>query len=141
MTNKEIAQHICEGLYGNGDTSLVDRYFAEDFVSHDPVPGFPADREGVRNHVEAIHGAMDVEQSEATHLLAEGDDVAVHWRITGTHTGEYIGIPATNRRVDTNGIVIYRFRDGKVVEEWQRSDDLGMMQQLGVLPDEFGAPA
>ena len=137
MTNKDIVRHVSEGLYGQGDLSLVDRYFSEDFVNHDPDPGFAGDREGTRQSVGAIHAALSDVEATATHLVAEGDFVAVRWRVTGRHTGAYGTIPATGRKIDVNGIGIYRLSDGKIVEEWHRSDDLSLMQQLGVMPEQM----
>ena len=137
MTNKDIVRHVSEGLYGQGDTRLVDRYFAEDYVTHDPDPGVGNDREGLRQSVEAIHAALSDIEATATHLVAEGDLVAVRWRVTGRHTGPFLGMPATGRQIDVNGIGIYRLREGQIVEEWHRTDTLAMMQQLGMLPEEM----
>ena len=66
--------------------------------------------------------------------VAERDKVVSRWTATGTHTGDLMGIPPTGRRVDISGVTINRFSGGKIVEDWYQSDDLGMMQQLGVVP-------
>ena len=67
-------------------------------------------------------------------LIAEGDIVAGRMTTTGTHRGEFMGIPPTGKRVTFSEIHIVRIADGKAVEHWGNSDDLGMMQQLGVIP-------
>ncbi len=64
-------------------------------------------------------------------LLAEGDLVAARWTSEGTNTGPWVGTPATAKRATFSGVNIFRFKDGKVVERWNHSDDLGLMQQLG----------
>jgi len=67
-------------------------------------------------------------------IIAEGDKVAARWTSTGTHKGELMGIPSTGKKVMVTGIVINHFADGKIVDDWESYDILGMMQQLGVIP-------
>ena len=67
-------------------------------------------------------------------LVAEGDKVALHWSCSGTHTGEWMGIPPTGKRVTWSGIGIHRVVGGKIVESWDMVDNLGLMQQLGIVP-------
>ena len=73
--------------------------------------------------------------------IAEGDMVATRWRVTGTHTGELMGIPATGRRSEISGITINCFSGDRIAEDWYQSDDLGIMQQLGVIhwPEEVSS--
>jgi steroid delta-isomerase-like uncharacterized protein len=63
-------------------------------------------------------------------LIAEGDEVAERWTIRGTHRGDFMGVPATNKQVTVSGIDVYRYAGGKRVETWSQYDSLGMMQQL-----------
>jgi steroid delta-isomerase-like uncharacterized protein len=67
-------------------------------------------------------------------LIAEGDKVARRYTFRGTHQGDFMGIPATGKRVSWTGILIDRIKDGKFVEGWGNTDDLGLMQQLGAIP-------
>lgn len=66
--------------------------------------------------------------------IAEGDKVVTHWTWTGTHKGEFMGIPATGKKVEVEVVSISHFAGDKVVESWDYVDTLGMMQQLGVVP-------
>ncbi len=66
--------------------------------------------------------------------IAETDKVVTRWTARGTHRGQLMGIPATNRSVTWAGITIHRIADGRVAESWVSSDALGLMQQLGVSP-------
>ena len=66
--------------------------------------------------------------------LADGDKVATRWTATGTHTGELMGIPPTGKQVTVTGMDINRLVGGKIVEHWGEFDQMGMMQQLGVVP-------
>jgi predicted ester cyclase len=67
-------------------------------------------------------------------MIAEGDQVVTKKTFTGTHTGEFAGIPATGNKVTLQFVDIMRVRDGKIVEHWNCIDQLSFMQQLGVLP-------
>jgi len=95
---------------------------------------------------EEIRGLKDYKQSSESYnalpdfhftiddMVAEGDKVAVRFTLTGTHKGEIMGIPPTNKKLTMWGIIIYRVVGGKFVEGWERADTLGLMQQLGVVP-------
>jgi len=67
-------------------------------------------------------------------MFAEEDRVVLRWSASGTHQGEFFGITPTNRQITANGMAIYRFADGKIVEEWMNTDMLGLLRQLGVVP-------
>ena len=68
-------------------------------------------------------------------LIAEGDKVVTRWRARGTHQGELMGIPPSGNPVEVTGITIHRIEGGKVVETWANYDALGMMQQVGAVPE------
>ena len=67
-------------------------------------------------------------------MIAEGDKVVSRWTGTGTHQGEFMGIPSTGNKVTVTGIGIDRLVDGKIVEHWEQFDTMGMMQQIGAIP-------
>ena len=69
-------------------------------------------------------------------LIAEGDRVVIRWTGTGTHSGEFMGVPATGVKISVTGIAIDRIEGGKIVEHWEQFDTLGMMQQLGAIPSQ-----
>lgn len=71
---------------------------------------------------------------EILDTVADGDRVAMRFRVTGTHRGEFQGIPPTGRTMKTQGMTILHFRDGKIAERWNQFDQMGLLQQLGVLP-------
>jgi predicted ester cyclase len=72
-------------------------------------------------------------------VIAEGDRVAVRGYFTGTHNGEFMNIPATGKQINVAYMATYRLENGKVVENWVQMDMLGMMQQLGVIPQPGAA--
>ena len=79
-------------------------------------------------------GFPDLE-STIEDLIAERDKVVAHWRAHATHQGEYMGIPPTGNRVNFIGISIYRIEEGQIAESWGLSDDLGLMRQIGAIPE------
>lgn len=136
--NKAALDRANEILNG-ADVDLVDEVFSEDFVEHNPMPGAGSDREGFRQMVQAMRAAFPDFRTEVHHQVAEGDYVVEHWTSSGTHQSEFFGVPPTGNVVSIEGMDLSRLADGKIVEHWTQMDSLGMMQQLGVIPDE--APA
>jgi predicted ester cyclase len=117
------------------DWSVLDEYIAEDFVAHNPpIPGVSLDRDGMKQAAEIFRVATPG-QHEITMQVAEGDLVVSHIVGRGVHDGELLGIPATNREVETAGIAIHRVRDGKIVEYWSVVDVARVLQHVGALPE------
>jgi predicted ester cyclase len=138
--NKDLIRRYIEAVDKNhtSDWSILDEYIAEDFVAHDPpLPGVSLDREGMKQAAEIFRVATPG-RHEITMQVAEGDLVVSRIVGRGVHEGELLGIPATKRDVETDGIAIHRIRDGKIVEYWVVVDVARVLQQVGALP---GPPA
>jgi predicted ester cyclase len=138
--NKELIQRYVQALDDNhtSDWSILDEYIAEDFVAHNPpVPGVTLDREGMKQAAEIFRVATPG-RHEIRMQIAEGDLVVSHIVGRGVHAGELLGIPATNKEVETEGIAIHRTRDGKIVEYWAVTDIARVLQQVGALPGPPG---
>jgi steroid delta-isomerase-like uncharacterized protein len=134
--NKALIRRFIDAIDANDsdDWSMIDEFVAEDFVAHNPpVPGVGLDREGLKQAAEIFRVATPGTH-EVTMQVAEDDLVVSRIVGRGTHAGELMGIPATNRPVETDGIVIHRVRDGKIVEYWSVVDVATVLQQVGVLP-------
>ena len=134
--NKALIRRYFEAIDANdsSDWSLIDEFVAEDFVAHNPpAPGVSLDREGVKQAAEIFRIATPGSH-EIPLQVAEGDLVVSHVVGRGLHAGELMGIPATNKHVETDGIVIHRVRDGMIVEYWSVVDIAHILQQIGVLP-------
>jgi predicted ester cyclase len=113
---------------------VIDEIVADDFVSHNAPPGLPPGREGVRVWASAFRAAFPDLWSKVEDVIVEGDRVVERFSGGGTHQGELFGIPPTGKQMRTTGINVLRVADGRVVEHWGNSDDLGVMRQLGVIP-------
>ena len=102
---------------------------------HHPVIG--GDIHGlkdIKKFVRDSYSAFSDPHRTIDDIIVEGDEAAVRFTITGTHSGAYMGIPLTNKKIAYWAIEINRFAGGKLVETWARMDTLGMMQQLGAIP-------
>jgi predicted ester cyclase len=135
--NKELIHRYIKAIDENqtSDWSILDEYIAEDFVAHDPpIPGVSLDREGMKQAAEIFRVATPG-RHEITMQVAEGDLVVSRIMGRGVHRGEILGIAATNKEVETDGIAIHRIREGKIVEYWVVVDIARVLQQVGVLPE------
>jgi hypothetical protein len=127
-------------LINDGDVEGFDRVMAADFVEHEETPGLAPTREGVKEFFAMYLAAFPDLRFDPQDVLSSGDKVVARARVTGTHQGEFLGIPPTGKRIDVQLIDIVRFGDdGLAHEHWGVLDALAMMQQLGVVPD--GGPA
>jgi predicted ester cyclase len=138
--NKDLIRRYVQAVDDNqtSDWSVIDEYLAEDFVAHNPpAPGVSLDREGMKQTAELFRVATPGTH-EIRMQVAEGDLVVSHIVGKGKHEGELMGIPATHKEVVTDGIVIHRVRDGKIVEYWSVVDVANILQQLGVMPGPPG---
>ncbi len=132
--NKAISRRILDELWNKGNLDIIDELFASDYVNHNAPPGLTPDREGFRQFVTMYRSAFPDVQMTIVDQIAEGDKVADRFIAQGPHTGELMGIPPTGKRSTVTGIIIGRYAGGKTVEVWSEFDQLGMLQQLGVVP-------
>jgi len=122
-------------LISAGDLQGFGALIADDLVEHDTAPGLEPTKEGVLQFFQMYRDGFPDLRMEAEQVFVNGDTVAVYYRATGTHSAEFMGIPATGKSVDVHGVDIVRFGDdGLAHEHWGVFDALGMMQQLGAIP-------
>jgi steroid delta-isomerase-like uncharacterized protein len=134
--NKGLARRSWE-IVTKGDLDTLDdalqKVYADDIVMHEPdedVRGI----EGMKQFVSMIRSAFPDLRVTLEDDIAEGNKVVSRWRAQGTHQGELMGIAPTGNQVAITGITIHRIEEGKIVEEWENWDALGMMQQIGAVP-------
>ena len=130
-TNIAAQEHLAQNVNAGNIDAAVES-FAQDAVDHDPAPDQPAGREGFKAFFTELTAAFPDAHIEPAHLVADDDNVAVAYILTGTHEGEFQGIAATGRKIEVRGLQIGRFENGQIVERWGSSDELGILQQLGV---------
>ena len=120
--------------------SVLDEFIASNFLNHDPSPGFTPDLEGLKQAYNHFLAANPDGYHVVEDMIAEGDKVMTRLSAYGTQTGELFGIPPTGKQVSMTAIAIHRVANGKIVEHWSELDNLGMMQQLGVVSSPEGPP-
>jgi steroid delta-isomerase-like uncharacterized protein len=134
--NKALIRRYIQAIDDNesGDWDILDDYIAEDFVAHNPpLPGVSLDREGMKQAAEIFRRATPG-RHEIPMQVAEADLVVSRVIGRGRHEGELMGIPATDKEVETDGFAVHRIRDGKIVEYWSVVDVARVLQQIGALP-------
>lgn len=132
--SKAVVQDVYERVWNEGDLDAIDELYSESFVGHvagqsEPLRG-PA---ALRGFVAMMRSAFSDLEMTIERQVAEGGLVATHWRASGTHNGELMGVAATGRPVTLSGMNFNLIDDGRVVEAWGVFDALGMLEQLGAV--------
>jgi predicted ester cyclase len=140
--NKAVVRRI-EEAWDTDQLDALDPLFEPNFVAHNAVPMLPPGLEGAKMAHGMSKQAFPDRRTHIEDILAEGDQVMVRVRMTGTNQGglPWFGIPANGKSVDTQWISIYRLANGQVVEHRAVMDLMAMMQQLGAIPAPGEAPA
>jgi steroid delta-isomerase-like uncharacterized protein len=129
------AQERLADNVNSGDVATAVESFAEDCLDHDPAPGQEPGRKGFESFFNALkRGFPDAKIAPET-LVADEDQVAIAYTLSGTHEGKFQGIAPTHRRIEVRGVQIGRFENGMIVERWGASDELGILRQLGQAPE------
>lgn len=135
-TNKDTVRKAVEGLWKE-DYSAMEDACAPEFINHDVmVEGDIIGAEGMKQYFQQLHTAFSDTSYSVEDIIAEDDRVIVRGRARGKHTGEFNGIPATNKSFDVTDAIEFKLKDGKIVESWTIPDGLSMMRQLGVIPEQ-----
>lgn len=134
--NKFVIRRSFEELWNKGNLSLADELFTPNYAHHDPsTPDFGRGPESERKRATVYRTAFPDLQLTIEDIIAEGQTVMARWSCRGTHKGDLSGIAPTGKQVTISGVSVARFTGGKMVEGWVNWDALGLMQQLGVVPE------
>ena len=132
---KAIATRLYEGL-NKRELSIIDELFAPNYRFYRPASPVPLNREGFKQVRSAYVGtAFPDWHVTVDDLIAENDKVLTRVRMSGSHKGDFLGVPATGKRVEIEGLDIFRVAEGNIVEHWVQSDALGLLRQVGLLPE------
>ncbi len=131
--NKTIAERFIEEVWRQGQIDKVDELFTADYVDHS-FGLQPAGREDLKQFVAMFRRAFQDLEYDLRQMLGEDDRVASRDTVHATHKGEFMGIPATGKRVSVSAMHFLRFENGQIAEHWGITDVAGLMQQLGVGP-------
>jgi steroid delta-isomerase-like uncharacterized protein len=135
--NEALAHRFHMDIFQEGNLDAADEILSPDFVWHGAFsPG--EDQRGpqpTKQVASQVISAFPDRRISHEETIAQGDKVLIRWSMSGTQEGEIQGIPATGRGVTLTGLDLFRIEGGKIAEMWQEADRLGMMQQLGVIPE------
>jgi steroid delta-isomerase-like uncharacterized protein len=133
--NKDLARRSWE-IVSERNPDLIEEFYPPDLVWHAPdqdIRGYEEARQFVSTFFDAFPD-INITVEDA---IAEGDQAVTRYTIRGTHRGETEEFgPPTGKQMELEGITIHRIEDGKIVEEWERYDNLSAMQQLGLVPEQ-----
>lgn len=133
--NKMLVRRAIDEIWNRAKFDAIEEFVASDFVIHTSTPGEDIHGpEGATQFFGMLHAAFPDIRFTVEDQVADDDRVVTRWVAHGTHTGDFQGVPPTGKTVRLTGIDIDRIANGKVVECWAQSDELGLMKQLGVVP-------
>jgi predicted ester cyclase len=137
----EVVRRLYEEVINQDRLDEFDELIATDYVNHGPFPWGVQDRDDLRRfYLVRELGFPDIKTS-IEDIVAAGDKVAYRMTVSGTDTGEFLGIAPTGRHVSVMGFGWVRVRDGKIAEHWGLIDELGLLDQIGVNPESIGRHA
>ncbi|MBI1763434.1 MAG: ester cyclase [Acidobacteria bacterium] len=132
QNSKELGHRYIEVIWNQAELNRLDEFTAPDIVRHDPASGVQRGFAAYSAVVQALHTAFHPMHFVINWHVGEGAAAAHHWTVTGTHVGEFNGIAPTGKQFTLDGVSIYRFANGKLVEERTVGDALSLLKQLGV---------
>src|SRR5580765_3243934 len=139
--NKAIIRRLYEEVWNKRKLKVVDELFSTSHALQDPiVSGSQVGPELYKGRVVELTTALPDLCFTIEDTIAEGNKVVACWTISGTHQSEYMGIPATGKKISIEGITIHHIKNGKILDSYSRWDVLGLMRQLGAIPAQ-GRPA
>lgn len=142
--NKAIIRRSIEEIFNQGNLALADEFYDPHYIYHQPNSPDLHGPEGLKQQVIIIRTAFPDIETTIDNMIAEGSQVVTHFRFTGTHQGPLYGInisgdkliiSPTGNKIAVESVLISRFADdGKIIEDWEIYDTLGMWRQLGDVP-------
>lgn len=132
--NKQTIRDFFEQVWNQRDEGAIGRFVAEDAAGNDP--DFGMGREGLKRQWRQWQAAFPDLHFAIEEIVAEGDTVVARWTLTGTHQGRFLGLAPTGRKIRVGGMSLDHLKDGVLVSGFDGWDNLGLRQQLGIIPDD-----
>jgi steroid delta-isomerase-like uncharacterized protein len=136
--NKTLMGRFIEEVFNQKNLAAIDEFIAPNHVDHTLPPFLPTTPEGTKRAIGIFLTAFPDVHLTVEDMIAEGDKVVTRYTSRGTQKGAFMGVPPTGKQMTVSSIIIAQITDGKIVEEWGLDDQMGMLQQLGVIPALFG---
>jgi len=133
-----LIRRIFEEAFNQGDLAVVDEVLSPDHLAHIAFGGVPNGPQGLKWLIAMLRTAFPDLHCTVEDEIKVDDQFAAHWTMRGTHKGSFLGNPPTGRPVVVQGIIFARTENGRMVEDWTLIDQLGILQQLGLVPPPAG---
>jgi steroid delta-isomerase-like uncharacterized protein len=130
MSRRDTILKAWNGAWGDGDLAAFEQLLAPGYVRRSKSGS--EDYASLRKTIEAMHTAFPDSSTEILEIVEDGTKVAVHWQTTGTHTGEFMDVPATGRSIAVTGASFLRFDGDRLAEEWVVWDPRELLSALGI---------
>lgn len=127
-------QHIFEEAFNQGNLAAIDELIAPDGISHHLSWGIPANRMGLKQVIAMLRTAFPDLHCTMEDEIIQGDKIAAHWTMRGTHKGLFLGNSPTNKPILVQGPIYARIENNQIIENWTMIDQMGVLQQLGLVP-------
>ncbi len=133
-----LIRQIIDQAFNQGNLAVVDELLSPDHLKHNPFGGVPNGPRGFKLMIVMFRTAFPDLLCTIEDEIREGDKVAAHFTLQGTHKGLFLGSPPTGRQIKALGIIFARTENGQIVEDWTLMDQIGILQQLGLVPPPAG---
>jgi steroid delta-isomerase-like uncharacterized protein len=131
---KAVVRRNTEEVQGGGNFAVFDQLFADDFIDHTPQPNSGTDKNSVRTLYQRLRAAFPDFHADIHWQTCDGELVTTYKTYHGTHTGAFLGVPPTGRKIQFETVDVMRVHQGKITEHWGVANLFSLMQQLGVWP-------
>jgi steroid delta-isomerase-like uncharacterized protein len=128
-------------LMNSGKMDDLTKYIADNYTEHQMMPGQKPGLAGLKEMMTNMHSAFPDMKFTINKVIADSNTVWAQFTMTGTNSGAFMGMPATGKKVNVDGVDIIRFENGKAVEHWGYMEDMKWMQQMGMMPAPGAPPA
>jgi steroid delta-isomerase-like uncharacterized protein len=136
--NMQVQRLFYDEVYNKHNLAMIDSIVAPDYVEHCTAPGYSPDRAGLKKSFEDFVISMPDMHCQVNFMAADSEYVTVQYTFTGTNTGSLMGMPATGKKVNIDGVDIIRYKNGKAIGHWGYNEEMKMMTQLGMMPGMGG---
>ena len=134
MQSQSILHRIFDAAFNQGNLTAIDELVSHKSITHTTNWGMPAGRIGLKQLIATLRTAFPDLHCTLEDEIIQGDKVAAHWTMQGTHKGLFLGNSPTNKPVVVQGLIYVRVENGQIIENWTMIDQLGVLQQLGLVP-------
>ncbi|GAB3401659.1 hypothetical protein GCM10027318_09430 [Massilia agilis] len=129
--NRRLLTSYFEQVWNQGQVDVLDELLATDYINHSPsTPNPPAGPAGLKPIVQAMRAGIPDLHYDILDMVVAPDKVAVYTRVTGTHSGELFGMPASHRKIDVRQMQVEWIRDGRIWQHWRITDEAALVRQI-----------